>query len=115
MPIQPVHRVSGKVTFRGEPAEGVRVIFVAHQPIEERHFNCEVYTGADGSFQCTTYQEGDGLPAGDYNVWMVWPEEPNDDDRSLEVDRLEGRYSGVPLFQFTVKVGENIAGPYDLK
>ena len=117
LPQQKVYPVTGKVTFRGKPTEGIRVTFVATVPIDERYFNSEPFTAADGTFRCTTYKEGDGLPAGVYNVWLTWPEQPNEDQRSMEFDRLGSRYNNpnAPAYRITVKEGDNPPLSFDLR
>jgi hypothetical protein len=115
VPIQKVFPVSGKVYYRDFPAAGVRVTIVAQTPIEGRQFNCEPITEEDGSFVCTTYQEGDGLPPGMYHVWVTWPDQVNDDDRSRENDRLRGKYNNPSSPAFQIHVNEGVNEPVEIK
>jgi hypothetical protein len=65
----------------------------------------------DGSFELTTYNTGDGAPAGSYGLTVKWPSRsrPN---REEGPDRLRGRYSDPrrPLKQVQVSAGDNDLG-----
>jgi hypothetical protein len=117
LPKQQVHPVSGSVTYKGKPVEGVRVSIVAVQAADGRRFNSEPFTNAEGKFQCGTYTANDGLPTGMYEVRLTWPERPNDDQRDLEQDRLRGRYNSQqkPAFTVEVKAETNTVPPFELK
>src|SRR6186713_708922 len=62
----PVYPVSGKLTINGVPAKGCVVTFV---PAEPALAGVVLPTGKvdeSGKFELTTYETGDGAPAGDY-------------------------------------------------
>jgi hypothetical protein len=67
----------------------------------------------DGVFQITTYETGDGAPAGDYSVTVSW----SDDDVDSPSDLFKGRYRNPkkPVAKFTVKEGANEIPLIDLK
>jgi hypothetical protein len=71
---------------------------------------------ADGSFQLTTYEDGDGAPEGEYAVLIEWPKKgPGKDGEEMseedEEDRLEGAYSSAdnPRFRAVVRADGNAA------
>ncbi len=72
--------------------------------------------GSDGVFKLSTFAEGDGAPAGDYAVTIVWPGPPPADLRSdpqeVGPDRLQGRLQNPATSPWKVTVA---AGPNELK
>ena len=95
-----VYPVSGKVLHQGQPAAGANVIFHATDP-SGNSSSVPIPRGtvrADGTFELSSYEEGDGAPAGTYDVTIIWPPvtaDPNADPESAggEADRLRGRYA----------------------
>jgi hypothetical protein len=88
----PVYPASGTLTVEGEPAYGAYVTF---HPVDDvgmtkgnRPFS-RVSEG--GTFTVTTYDTGDGLPEGKYDVTVTWPEDP--EARGPSPDRLDGQYA----------------------
>jgi hypothetical protein len=69
-------------------------------------------TKEDGSFEIATYQQGDGVPAGDYALIFTW--KPfNVMSRDYGPDKFKGKYAKKedPQHKFTVKEGDQ---PMDL-
>jgi hypothetical protein len=119
-----VYPVSGKVLYRGEPATGAEVIFY------QKHGDRAVATvqpaarvQEDGSFRVTTFKDGDGAPAGEYGIGIVWRRPV--DARGNSVRRSGGLYpdffgefyanSSKPQFQADVKPGTNQLPTFELK
>jgi hypothetical protein len=107
-----VYPVAGKIAQNGKPIEGAKVFFfrqgdeapAAGVPIPEGK------TDAEGRFELTTYEPGDGAPAGTYGVAVSWMEvvSPSDDpEQQEERDRLGGRYSDVAKSGLTATVKED--------
>ncbi|WP_165226889.1 hypothetical protein [Aquisphaera insulae] len=103
-----VHPVAGTLTVRDRPAAHV---MVAYHPLgrvavgESLPVGC---TGPDGRYRLMTYAAGDGAPAGDYAVTVVWPEDsPPGDECPGETthDRFEGRYADPASSPWRVTVG----------
>lgn len=72
----PVYPVTGKVFYKGEPAEGALVVFypvghekVAKEKIEPRPSGM---VDEEGAFKLTTHETNDGARAGDYQISIVW-------------------------------------------
>ena len=68
----PVFPVSGKVTFKGQPAKGAQVVLSATRPNEFDDVAPIGVVGDDGSFSVGVYEPGDGAPEGDYVVTVLW-------------------------------------------
>lgn len=68
----PVHPVSGQVFFNGKPAVGAMVVLHRVSEPLPPDVSPVATTGADGGFQISTYQAGDGAPAGDYVATVEW-------------------------------------------
>jgi hypothetical protein len=68
----PVHDVSGRVTYQGQPPVGALIVL---HPVDDTHPTDVTPTGTvseDGSFQITAYEPGDGAPLGDYVATIHW-------------------------------------------
>ncbi|HEY7330193.1 MAG TPA: hypothetical protein VH592_21325 [Gemmataceae bacterium] len=117
--------VQGKVLWRGKPPVGARVIF---HPIPQtpNQLQPSALVEEDGSFHLKTYVPGnrrdyaDGATSGEYRVTIDWFPLSG---KSLSVgkapltDKLEGRYADPERssLQATVKDGENVLPPFELK
>lgn len=104
-----LYQAKGSLTINGKPAEGAMLIFVPVEPgllIDERGTRPHAYVDANGEFQVTTYQEGDGIPIGQYRVGLIWENKPNS---SSSWDKLQGKYVNPDSTQILVSVqpGEN--------
>ena len=117
-PRVPVHVVSGQVFVAGKPAEGAEVYFYAKTSIEGLTTAPAVRVNADGSFQPGTYDAHDGLPAGEYELFILWPKRSIVEGEEVSGDdQLQGRYSNRrrPVTTFRVQEGaENVIPRIDL-
>jgi hypothetical protein len=68
----PVYPVEGKVTFKGQPAHGAQVVLHAAKPSEIDQTAPVGDVKADGTFNITVYEPGDGAPEGDYVATVQW-------------------------------------------
>lgn len=114
------HPVQGKVSYRGQPAAGFRVVFHPTGDIGALKFAPSAVTGTDGSFKLRSYDPHDGAPPGEYAVTFEWPDHfisDTDPDPVPEVDQLRGAYSRPEQSKFKVNVvaGENVIPPFDLR
>lgn len=58
-------RAKGKVTYKGQPVEGATVVF---SPVDQTGRAASGLTDAQGNFNLTTLEAGDGALAGQYKV-----------------------------------------------
>lgn len=104
----PVAPVRGKVLYQGQPAAGAMVGFF---PLDAPFaLKPQAKVAADGTFQLSTYELGDGAPADKYGVTITWPG-PNPrsngegDEEIQGPDRLRGRYANPQTSKWTIEVG----------
>lgn len=64
--------LTGIVQVDGEPAEMVTVQCVPAAGSPDTNRALMTSTDADGQFTLSTYESGDGLPAGKYNLAFTW-------------------------------------------
>jgi hypothetical protein len=111
------HPVSGKILVDGKPASKAQVTFHPTSGASTRWIPL-AETDADGAFRPSTRLTGDGAPAGNYQLTIVWPEIKVDHGEEIASgDRLGRRYAdpkGSGL-QVTIKEGENVLPPFELK
>ena len=99
---------AGSLMINGEPAAGAMLVF---DPADGKEFDARgtrprATVQEDGTFEVTTYQQGDGAPAGDYQVAVLWFENP---DASNPWDKLGNQYANPKKtdIRVTVREGEN--------
>jgi len=117
-----VYPVTGKVLVNGQPAEGANVAFFGSTP-ELQGPAAIVPTGtsnAEGVFELTSFDPGDGAPEGTFNVTVIWPEPipPNVDQEMYQPkDRLNGRYANPDTPNLTARVeqGGGELPPFELQ
>jgi hypothetical protein len=113
--------VSGKVLHQKQPLPGALVTF---HP-KNSALNAPRPTGLtkeDGSFTLTTGDK-EGAPAGDYTITIICSEIPKKESKVFmtggvdTVDRLKGTYANMAesKIHVTVKSGDNLLEPFDLK
>lgn len=113
-PRVPVHPVEGKLVVGGRLAGNSRVVFHAVAKGDGPPLVPVGTTRSDGSFRLTTYTFGDGAPAGEYVVTVVWVNEaiPIDECEGTDLmthDRLCGLYAdpNTSTLRATVTPGTN--------
>lgn len=106
---QKQYPVSGIVTFDdGTPVAAGVVVFESQEGEGKIPIMARGAIQADGSYQLSTSQPGDGVPPGKYRVRLV-PPEPNLDGpkrRGLAFDKRYTDFSTSGL-EFEVKAGPN--------
>jgi hypothetical protein len=113
-----LYQVKGSVRINGEPARDVNVIFTPVAPPQggDTPLSPAAVTGEDGSFRLMSFEPGDGAPAGDYQVTVIYP--MNRFNKYLAgIDRLGGKFANPKASRLTVKVEQhrNDLPPFDLK
>jgi hypothetical protein len=104
------HPVSGRVFYDGKAAEGVLVgLYPMDAPMPPAiPENPHGVTKSDGSFNLTTFKDGDGACEGNYQILLTWMNKGSTEDEEKDVDKLLGWYDAAHSnLYFTVKKGEN--------
>ena len=117
-----VYPVSGKVSVRGTPAEGARVVFY---PVSEELKKPGMpipygTTDSQGNFKLRSFDPDDGAPEGDYKISVIWLDVPpgKAEENPLSAkDRLSGQYSNPQTSKLTAKVekGGGEIPPFELQ
>jgi hypothetical protein len=95
---KPVYPVSGKVLFKGKPAEGAVVTFVALEANDRQAPRPGAQVKRKGTFRLSTYVSYDGAPAGRYAVTVVYRSPARQvDGENVGPDLLRGRYIPSPV------------------
>lgn len=107
----PVYPTSGQVLVGGKPVKGV---FVYLWPASAEGIDAYCPNGQSdesGNFTLSTYDTGDGAPAGEYKVTAEWPVRFNAISNRWEGDKLKGRFTDPKASQITVTIRK---GPNEL-
>jgi hypothetical protein len=109
----PVFPVSGQVLFGGKPMP--RALLVFH-PVAESPLRPLATADQDGSFALSTYEDGDGAPAGEYQISVEWRRLATVDDEKPPPNLLPMKYANPKTSGLTVRVteGENVLPPIQL-
>jgi hypothetical protein len=113
-----LYPVKGSVRINGEPAKDVNVVFTPVAPSGggATPLSPAAVTGEDGSFRLMSFKPGDGAPAGDYQVTVIYP--MNRFSKYLAgTDRLKRKFANPKTSGLTAKVEpkSNDLPPFDLK
>ena len=115
---EPVYPTSGKVFFKGKPAEWARVTLVPLQDKDPKKPKPGAQARGDGEFRLSTYASYDGAPAGRYAVTIVYPSPVKKvDDENAGPDLLQGRYANPKTTPLSVEINEgtNDLEPFKLQ
>ena len=109
--------VKGAVLVDGKPAKDVFVSFHPKEAVGDRPYLPSGRTDENGEFVLSTFVEGDGAPAGEYDVTVTWPVRFNPISTLWEGDQLKGRYrdKAKPAFTITVEKKRQELAPFELK
>jgi hypothetical protein len=113
-----IYPVSGKVTYKGSPAEGATVFFHRQggDPINDPMIMGIVL--ADGSFEIVCGSQGKGAPPGDYDVLIEWKRTLGQFKGGPQhgPDKLKGRYASPkqPQLHALVEAKPTVLPPFDL-
>lgn len=93
-PWELVYRVTGTLTYEGEPVSDALIVLVPNHSEFPTKVVPRAKTDEDGSFVVGTYRPDDGAPAGDYKVVVTkysFKESPNGPQRGPNL--LPDKYS----------------------
>jgi hypothetical protein len=85
--------VKGAVLVDGKPAKDAMVTFHPKETVGDRPYLPTGQTNENGEFALGTFVAGDGAPAGEYDITIVWPVRHNPISTLWEGDKLNGRYA----------------------
>lgn len=68
----PLYPVKGQVLYEGKPAAGAVVVFHGTDGAEANASRPRGKADPQGNFALSTYEAGDGAPAGDYVATVEW-------------------------------------------
>ncbi len=111
--------VSGVVTYKGKPLQGIRVTLHSEAGTAKPQFIPSGQTGPDGKFKLSTGAPGNGAPPGTYVVTFDKPEiasAASSASVETEIDAFGGKYSDPSQCQWTITIeqGENSLQPFEL-
>ncbi len=112
----PVFPAKGQVLVGGKPAKGV-FVYLWPASAEGTDAYCpNGQTDDAGNFTLSTYDPGDGAPAGDYKITAEWPARFNVITNRWEGDKLKGKFtdSKNSAFSVTIKKEPNELPPISL-
>jgi hypothetical protein len=102
---KPTQPVTGVLIVDGNPAEGVQVTLNDLAGIDESQPTfSQTYSDKDGKFTLSTYEQGDGVPEGDYVLTFFWGQINPLSMQFGGPDKLNQRYSDPASSAFKVKV-----------
>ena len=97
--------VTGQVFVDGSPVENLAVTCHLVGEIDKLNpSNSATFTGTDGKFAISTYNQGDGVPVGEYLLTFMWGELNVFSASYGGPDKLNDRYSDVGESKFKVHV-----------
>ena len=104
----PVFQVSGAISFEGKAPAGAQIVL---HPVSGSESDALVAPVGkvkdDGTFQISTYGEGDGAPAGEYKATVQWFKivaDPSGSGGGRGPNVLPPKYSTAQLSPITVSV-----------
>jgi hypothetical protein len=103
---KPVFPVKGQLLdAEGKPATGAKVIFHRSGEADKNAVYPTGVVDEAGAFSLTTYDKGDGAPAGDYAVTVEWRPPRQSPVVAPRGDRLQGKYADPVKSPFKATVG----------
>lgn len=85
--------VQGKVTFRGKPLSQGQIVFEPDSAGREAHGSIN----SDGTFELTTYKQGDGAVPGTHRVAVTG---------TSQKDRIPAKYQSIGSSKTEIEVAE---------
>lgn len=107
-------KVTGQVLVDGTPLPATRPLKIGCHNLAgmdtEHPTVSSALTGEEGRFEISTYESGDGLPAGDYVLTFMWGKMNLIAGSYGGPDQLKGRYSDPEKSEVkvTVRAGEPV-------
>lgn len=108
-PRKETYPVTGEVHVDGEPANYLAVTCHDTKGLDSTSpTTSSAFTGEDGKFSISTYESGDGVPAGEYVLTFMWGQKEALSGRYGGPDKLNNRYADPKASEvrFTVESGK---------
>lgn len=89
-----VYPVAGTLRVNGQPAANAMIAFHPRGTTDKRAPHPVAVTASDGTYRLTTSEPGDGAPAGEYAVPVLWIDATLPTDECVDPfahDRFQGR------------------------
>lgn len=103
--VKPVTSIKGKVLIDGTPTAGVNIYLYG---TDGATVVTQTRTNADGTYCWSTYEQCDGLTAGDYKLTFKHiPQQKQNDRDQKEDDQLKGRYANPAKTEFKLSVASD--------
>jgi hypothetical protein len=115
-----IYPVRGRVLFNGKPPANALVTFHPSGDAGPQALRPVGKVDEQGNFTLTSIKQGDGAPAGEYQVTVIWylarRTRPGSDD-TVTANYLPAKYAnaGTSHLTATVTPGSNDLKPFDLK
>lgn len=112
-----VHPVTGTLTVKGQPATGAFVTLHPKAPLGDNVPAPRANVSKDGTFALSTFDGGDGAPAGEYKVTIRWYKlVKSGPDVSPGPNVIPAKYARPESSDLTVRIaaGENSLPPIKL-
>ena len=107
--------VTGTITVDGKPAVDCMILFYSNDPADHDGPNRVLplaMADENGKFKLSTFESGDGAPAGDYSITFTWRERSGLLKSQFDgPDRLNGKYATKEVSGKTVTIEKK---PQDL-
>jgi hypothetical protein len=107
-PRVPTYPIVGQVLVDGAPAENLQVVCHSTDGDAAVPISISAYTDAEGRFSVSTYEGGDGAPAGSYVLTFMWGQINLMSGRYGPPDKLNGKYADPETSDFTVEVADGV-------
>lgn len=107
------HKATGVVKFKGKPVVDAELAFYPEDTTAPESVRPRAKTTEGGKFEVWTYQQGDGIPAGNYKVTVVHNEVAVSKGTIVaKPNSLPAKYSRLDSTDLVVAIA---AGPNDLQ
>ncbi len=109
-PLFPVH---GDIRIDGEIPVGATIRFASPETAQWGRVPMAIVE-PDGSFSGSFASQRDGMPIGNYDVFVLWMEVPK--EGGLPVDKLKGKFCDArrPVAKVVIHEGENRLARFEL-
>lgn len=109
LPWETVYPAAGALTYEGQPLPGAQIILYPIDAAVPESIRPTATTKENGQFEISTHAEGDGAPAGEYRLAVVWhPLIQSEDGNVRGENYLPVKYSKPETSELTVHVDEGV-------